>query len=256
MKNIRPLILISNDDGIKAKGLKALYDELVRFADVVVSAPDRQKSGASHSVTLSDRIKVKKVRYARGEGFAVSGTPADCVKLAIYNFCVRKPDLIVSGINHGANYGMFIIYSGTVGAATEAALLGIPAIAVSMNDFDANADFKHAAEFAGKVARDVLDKKLKIKKYSLLNINVPGKPGLVKGVKILPRNTDQYVEKYIEKRHQGKTYYFWHLEDRLIRGKEMSDIEAVETGYITLTPLSFDLTDRVFMKELKKIRLY
>jgi 5'-nucleotidase len=251
-KNKKPLIVISNDDGIKANGLRALYDELVKFADVIVAAPDSERSGASHSITISNRIRVRKVRFAKSYGYEVSGTPADCVKLALYNICTRKPDLVVTGINHGPNYGMFIIYSGTVGAATEAALLGIPAIAVSMDEFSVNADFGHAAVFAAGVARQVLDKKLKIKKFTLLNINVPGKPGLIKGVKILPRNTDQFVEKYVEKKHKGTVYYYWHIADRIATGKGISDVDAVEKGYITITPLSFDLTDMVFLKELKR----
>jgi len=247
----KPLIVISNDDGIKADGIKALYKEFVKFAEVFVIAPENEKSGASHSVTIHTPLKVNKVKFCGSYGYSVSGTPADCVKLAIFNLCKRKPDLIVTGINHGPNYGKFIIYSGTVGAATEAALLGIPAIAVSINDYDKNADFSRAAVFAAKAARQVLSGGIKIAKYSLLNINVPASTVNIKGVKVTHKANDVFHEKYIEKKHKGKTVYFWHVVERVKAKGPASDIDWLEKGYVTLTPLHFDLTDRSSLKQLR-----
>lgn len=250
----KPLIVISNDDGIKAKGIKALYSEFIKFADVFVIAPESEKSGASHSVTIHKHLKVKKVKFADASGYSVSGTPADCVKLAIFNLCKRTPDIVVSGINHGPNYGKFIIYSGTVGAATEAALLGIPSVAASINDYEKNADFKKAAEITGDIVKNVLSGKVKIKKYSLLNINVPASTVKIKGVKVTHKANDEFREKYLEKKHKGKTVYFWHVVERVRLKGPASDIDWVDGGYVTVTPLHFDLTDRKTLKQLK-IRL-
>ena len=247
----KPLIVISNDDGIKAKGIKALYNEFIKFADVFVIAPESEKSGASHSVTIHNRLKVKKVKFGTGTGYSVAGTPADCVKLAIFNLCKRTPDIVVSGINHGPNYGKFIIYSGTVGAATEAALLGIPSAAASINDYEKDADFERAAVATADIVRKVLAGKVRIKKYSLLNINVPASTVKIKGIKVTHKANDVFREKYIAKKHKGKTVYFWHVVERVRVKGPASDIDWVDDGYITVTPLHFDLTDRKSLKQLK-----
>lgn len=246
----KPLIVISNDDGIKAAGIKALYDEFIKFADVFVIAPESEKSGASHSVTIHKHLKVKKVKFGKSAGYSVAGTPADCVKLAIFNLLKKAPDMVVSGINHGPNYGKFIIYSGTVGAATEAALLGIPSVAASINDYEKDADFKRAAVVTADVVKKVLSGKVRIRKYSLLNINVPSSAVKIKGVKVTHKANDEFREKYIEKKHKGKTVYFWHVVERVRVDGPASDIDCVDGGYITVTPLHFDLTDRKSLKQL------
>jgi 5'-nucleotidase len=240
-------IVISNDDGISSAGIKALYEAVEPIADVLIAAPDRQRSGASHAISVDSMITAEKKDFGMAEAFAISGTPADCAKLALFALVRRKPDLFISGVNHGPNMAQFILYSGTIGAAAEAAVLGIPAMAFSVDDYNP-VDFKFCVSYIRQIALNVLKKKIRIKKHSLLNINIPYRSaGEIKGVKILPRGLLEYDEKYIQdkKKSGGKKSYFWHITGRK-RGnrRRPTDADGLEKGYITVTSLSFDLNDR------------
>ncbi|MGD0566731.1 MAG: 5'/3'-nucleotidase SurE [Candidatus Goldiibacteriota bacterium] len=247
-------VIISNDDGIFSAGIRALYEALEPIAEVLIAAPDRQRSGASHAISVDSIITAESVPFGKGRGFAVSGTPADCAKLALFTLAKRKPDLFISGINHGPNMAQFILYSGTVGAAAEAAILGIPAMAFSVDDYKPE-DFSFCVSYIRQVALNVLEKRIRIKKHSLLNINIPYRQeGHIKGVKMLPKGLLEYGEKYIlDKKRKGKNKsYFWHITGRTRKrkGEPATDADGLEKGYITVTSLSFDLNDRKYMNKL------
>ncbi len=248
-------ILISNDDGLRSSGIKALYDAVKDIADVIIAAPDRERSGAAHSISVVKPVKVKKAVFHGAHAFAVSGTPADCAKIGILNLAVRKPDLVLSGINHGPNMAQFILYSGTIGAAAEAAMMGIPAIAFSIDSYKPQ-DFSFAVKYIRQVALSALQGKIRMKSHTLLNINLPDKPEeVISGVKILPRGLMEYEEKYIRKSGSEKNgWYYWHIIGKKeSRKKDRTDADALENGFITVTPLNFDLNDRKAIKGLNRL---
>jgi 5'-nucleotidase len=240
-------VVISNDDGISSAGIRALYEAVEPIADVLIAAPDRQRSGASHAISVDSMITAEKIKFGKAKAFAISGTPADCAKLALFALAKRKPDLFISGINHGPNMAQFILYSGTIGAAAEAAILGIPALAFSIDDYTP-VDFKFCISYIRQVALNVLRKKIRINKHSLLNINIPYRSaGGIKGVKILPKGMLEYDEEYLpdRKKSRGKKSYFWNITGRKRRNRRrLTDADGLENGYITVTSLSFDLNDK------------
>ncbi len=247
--NPSPIILVSNDDGFRSEGIIALSEALRPLGSVYVVAPDRERSAAGHSLTLSHPLRVEKVGHRI---YAVDGTPTDCVNLAVNGILRnRKISLLVSGINKGGNMGDDITYSGTVSAAMEGTLLGIPSIAVSLvsrNHFR----FGDAAEFAAKVARKVLLRRLP--KDTLLNVNLPNVPkDEIRGVKITRQGKRIYGEAVVEKRDPRGRKYYWiggdTLETKDIPG---SDLEAVEQRYISITPIHLDMTSYVSIRALKK----
>lgn len=238
-------ILISNDDGYDAPGLKALEVELSRIGRVVVVAPDREQSGAAHSLTLNHPLRVHRVAEDR---YSVEGTPTDCVNLAIFQLLQDgRPDLVVSGINRGYNLGDDVTYSGTVAAALEGLLLEVPSFAVSLNSRGAD-DFGPAARVAGKVARSVLERGLP--RDTLLNINVPA--GDPDEMRITRQGRRVYSEGVVERTDpQGRAYYWiggpppsWHPDPQ-------SDFAAVQRGEISITPLHLDLTNHRVLQELR-----
>lgn len=243
-------ILITNDDGIYAEGIFALYDSLRKIARVTVVAPDTQRSAVGHAITLADPLRVTEVkRYGKFFGYSTSGTPADCVKLAIRSIMKKKPDLVFSGINLGANMGYNVLYSGTVSGATEGALLGIPSIAISLATF-IKPDFRFAALFAGKIANAAAANSMP--PGTLLNVNIPAIPsGRIKGVSITRQSRTLFKDRFYKRTDpHGQTYYW--LTGSLNQRDEVrdSDIEALHSGRVSITPLQFDLTDNVFIKEL------
>ncbi|MFP4467217.1 MAG: 5'/3'-nucleotidase SurE [Candidatus Goldiibacteriota bacterium] len=251
---MKPYILITNDDGIRSGGIKAVYEAVKDFADVLVAAPARERSGASNSVTIWKSIKVKKQKFLDASGYAVSGTPADCVKLGVLSLAKRKPDLVISGINHGPNFGRFILYSGTVGGATEAALRGIPSIAASLDDFEKKADFSFAGEVVRSMAKAFFSKKIRINSDTIININIPRhKRDEVKGFKVLPKGNCEYVESYEKFSDNGSETYRWMVNER-VEGSALSmpDSVAVRSGYVVITPLHIDTTNHTGMSRLKK----
>ncbi|MBK9332258.1 MAG: 5'/3'-nucleotidase SurE [Ignavibacteria bacterium] len=252
----KPTVLISNDDGIESEGIKALWREIRKFADVIVVAPNTQQSAVGHSITVSNPIRVNKNLIDKNfYGYAVEGSPADSVKLAIRNLLKgKKIDLLLSGINHGANTAINIIYSGTVSAATEGTILGIPSIAFSLASFT-DRDFSVAAKFASVISKMVLKKGLP--RGTLLNVNIPAKPaGKIKGVLVTKQGKSYWDDYYDSRIDPNKREYFWLTGKMASLDKSIEfDQKAMEEGYITVTPIQYDLTDYKMLEELKDWKL-
>lgn len=246
-----PLILVTNDDGIDSPGIAALADALMAFANVVVVAPDRQQSAVGHALTVSSPLRVTPFhRSSFANGFAVSGTPADCVKLAVSTLLPKKPALVVSGINHGSNTSVNILYSGTVSAATEGMMMGVPSIAVSLSSFSWESECSTAAEYAAVVAKWVLQHGLPAD--TLLNINVPAIPKeQIKGLKITKQGAAYYDDRY-ERRADpmGREYYWISGEMVLPDNSPDHDDIAVRDGYVSVTPIRYILTNTDFLPSL------
>jgi len=248
MGEIKPYILISNDDGIYSNGIKALAEVAAEFGDVVLVAPDRQQSAVGHAITLETPLRAQKMKVNGSfEGFAINGTPADSVKLAHDQLLDRKPDLVLSGINHGSNAGINILYSGTVSAATEGTVLGYPSIAVSCTDYDLDADLQGCLEAARRVIRFVLDKGLP--KGVTMNVNAPS--GEFKGIKWARMADSQYVEEYDARKDPvGRPYYWMSGRFELLDDGNDADINILNDGFATVTPIQYDLTDYDLLRKM------
>lgn len=245
-------ILLTNDDGIYAAGIGAIKKRLEGLGSVVLVAPDIEQSGVSHSITWAHPLRVREV-HINGEffGYAVSGSPADCVKMAVMEIMKGTPELIVSGINLGANAGIHVLYSGTVAASIEGAILGIPSVAVSI-DISGYPDLDYAAE----VSRDIINQVLKhgLPRGTLLNVNIPSvRKKEVKGIKITRQYTHGFEESVDRRKDPGGRTYYW-----LVGGIETTieesgtDIQAIREGYISITPLRYDLTDHGLLEGLRQ----
>lgn len=237
-------ILLTNDDGIYAPGLAALHDELRTLGEVQVVAPAFNQSGVAHSITHLRPLLVNKAfRNSTFFGWEVEGSPADCVKLAILKLCDPEPDIIVSGINGGANAGINVLYSGTVAAAIEGAFYGVTSIAVSLT-MNADPNFERAAKLAVKLIPDILARDQR--RGALWNLNFPeSRPEWPLGVKLLPFGLERRREELEERRDPRGRAYYWAGADRLFEHpiQPNSDVEALAEGYATLTPLHFNLND-------------
>lgn len=244
-------ILITNDDGIYAEGIYALAQALKKAGNVTVVAPDTQRSAVGHAITISDPLRVTQARR-NGEffGYASSGTPADCVKLGIKSIMKRRPDLVVSGINLGGNQAYNILYSGTVSGATEGALLGIPSMAVSLDTFR-SPDFSGAAAFALKLARTMAKRRLP--PGTLLNVNVPNLPQKkLKGVRVTSQSRTCFNDWFEKRKDPHGGDYYWMTGDYKPKDPvPASDLNALRAGYVSVTPIQFDLTDYKFIPELE-----
>ena len=245
-------ILVSNDDGIDAPGLYALVQELRRIGSVFVVAPDKQQSAIGHAITMNYPLRAKEFKKdGVFFGYAVEGTPADSVKLAVKALLKEKPDLLVSGVNHGANTAISIIYSGTVSAATEGTILGIPSIAVSLATYGP-ADFRYAAKFARKLALIVARKGLP--EGTLLNVNVPALPeDEIRGVVLTRQGRAIWNDVFELRRDPANKEYYWltgALEDS-DTGLHF-DQAAVRSQYISVTPIHYDLTDYPMLETMKR----
>jgi len=248
--NKKPLILVTNDDGITAPGLRNLIDVMNELGDVVVVAPDGPQSGMGHAVTINNTIYCNKIVVDEGpqEEYKSSGTPADCVKLAVSEVLDRKPDLCVSGINHGSNSSINVIYSGTMSAAVEAGVEGIPAIGFSLLDYSWNANFKPLKPYIKKIAENVLENGLP--DGVVLNVNFP-KENAFKGIKVCRQARANWVEEFDRRINpQGKVYYW--LTGKFVNMDEGNDTDewALENNYISVVPVQFDLTAHHFIKNL------
>lgn len=245
-------ILVCNDDGIDAPGIYALVQELKKIGTISVVAPDKQQSAVGHAITMNYPLRVKEFKKdGKFFGYAVQGTPADCVKLATRAILKHKPDLVVSGINHGSNTAISVIYSGTVSAATEGTVLGIPSIAVSLTTY-APPDFHYAAQLARKLSLVVLKKGLP--SGTLLNVNVPPlKKKEIKGILVTRQGKAVWNDTFDHRRDPNNREYFW-----LTGGLENvdTDIEfdeaAIRNQYVSITPLHYDLTDYKMFESMKK----
>lgn len=245
-------ILVSNDDGIFSDGLAALVNSLSTIADVTVVAPDSQQSAVGHAITVHRPLRVREVKKdGQFFGYAVDGTPADCVKLAIRNLMKTKPDLVISGINHGSNTAISIIYSGTVSAATEGVILGIPSIAMSLTTFEPNADFSYAAKFARQLAERVVANGLT--GGTVLNVNVPAVPeSEIRGVVITRQGKSIWNDEFEARRDPGNKQYFW-LKGELVELDEEEDVDqrAILNNKVSVTPIQFDLTHHSMLDRLR-----
>lgn len=246
----KPLILVVNDDGITAPGIKVLLEEMQHLGEVVVVAPDGPQSGMGHAITIGKPLRLDGVDiYPKVEMYKCSGTPVDCVKLAVNKvFKGRKPDLCVSGINHGLNNSINVLYSGTMSAAVEGAIEGIPSIGFSLDDFSYDANFEHCRPYVRSIATQVLQNGLP--KHSLLNVNFPNGEKL-NGIKICRQAGGRWVEEFEERMDPHQREYFWltgkfQLEDR----GEDTDVYALINGYVSVVPTQFDMTAHHVIPEL------
>jgi len=255
MKKSKPLILITNDDGITAPGIRALVETMKTIGDVVVVAPDSVQSGMGHAITLNTLIRLDKVEiHGESLGYQCSGTPVDCVKIAVHRIMHRKPDLLVSGINHGSNSSINVIYSGTMSAAMEGAIEGIPSIGFSLCNSTHEADFTAAAHFAKRIANNVLNHGLP--EGSLLNVNIPYYPlDEIKGIKICRQATAKWEEVFEERIDPSNRKYYW------LTGKfknydhgEDTDEWALANKYVSVVPVQFDFTAHHAIPFLNKIK--
>lgn len=252
-KEDRPLILVCNDDGIGAPGIAALASAMDGLGEIVVVAPIDEQSAVGHAITVRDPVRARGYPFEVPSGeivaHAVSGTPADCVKLAVNQLLDRKPDLVVSGINRGPNTAVNVIYSGTVSAATEAAILGIDAIAFSHCAWT-GADYEAAGVIARRIAERV--RKRGLPPGILLNVNVPDLPlEEIRGIMATRQARSRWEESFSERRDPFDQPYYWMSGKfvNLDEGEE-TDISAIDAGYVSVTPIHYDLTAYEFLKTL------
>lgn len=245
-------ILLTNDDGIHAPGLRAMYGELRRLGEVTVVAPTTEQSAVGHAITISDPLRVTSAeKNGFPRGYAVNGTPADCVKIAVSSIMKGRPNLVVSGVNAGRNTGTHIIYSGTVSAATEGTILRIPSMAVSLSLGKKN-DFCAAARIGGKIARLIAKKGLP--DGVLLNVNVPGGPlGKIKGIKVTQQGRSDYREFFEKRTDPSRRVYYWLSGDMTQEDPSPeSDTWALRHNYVSVTPIQYDLTAYAALDELRQ----
>ncbi|MBK0370672.1 5'/3'-nucleotidase SurE [Flavobacterium agrisoli] len=257
MKSKKPLILVTNDDGITAPGVRTLIEVMSEIGDVIVVAPDKPQSAMGHAITINNTLylnKVSKEDAAIAE-YSCSGTPVDCVKLAVNEILKRKPDLCVSGINHGSNSSINVIYSGTMSAAVEAGIEGIPAIGFSLLDYDWNADFESIRKFVKKITLETLANGLA--KGVILNVNFPKlKENQIKGIKICRQANALWVEKFDKRQTPFGKDYYW-LSGEFVNHDQGEDTDewALQNGYISIVPVQFDLTAHHFKQQLNSWNL-
>jgi len=256
-KKEQPIILITNDDGITAPGIRSLVEAASSLGKVVVVAPDKPQSGMGHAITIGTPLRMNKVEmFGDIEAWQTSGTPVDCVKLAVDKILHRKPDLCISGINHGANHSINVIYSGTMSAAMEASIESIPSIGFSLLDYRFEADFSAAIFYANKIIKTVLENKLD--KHLLLNVNIPPVPKKeIKGIRVCKQAYAKYVEDFDERKDpQGKKYYWLTGEFVNFDKSRDTDVWALQHNYVSVVPVQFDLTNYTLKQQLEKKKLF
>ena len=248
-------ILLTNDDGYNAPGILALYETLRSNHEVMLVAPDREKSAISHGITLNEPMRIDRVNLSNGGGgYSITGTPVDCVKLGLFRFYTSPPDLVISGINPGSNTGVNINYSGTVGAAREAALNGISSIAVSMFKKGNISDFYGMAQFIAQIVNKITDCNLPSGVF--LNINAPDIPiSEARGIKITRQASDnlsKQFEKRVDPRNQS---YYWYGGIGRVTGEGNTDVNALLENYISITPIQCDMTYYKTLEKLESLQL-
>ena len=248
---MRSKILIVNDDGIYSSGLQALADAMSKIGEITIVAPNKEQSAKSHSITLVKPIRIKPIKLKNGlEGWAVDGTPVDCAKVAIKEILKQKPDLIMSGINHGANLGRNLIYSGTISAAYEGAILGIPSAAISLNSHKTSS-FAGSQFVATTIAKHLLN--YNPPKGTMLNVNVPNiNKKDFKGFHVTKQGNQNFIDAF-EKRVDPKgNVYFWIKGEIIDKDSSIDyDGKAVANGYVSITPIHFNITNESYINELK-----
>ena len=243
-------ILLTNDDGILAEGLIALYEELKGDFELSIVAPETEMSAVGHAITLSNPLRVRRFkRNGTFFGYGVSGTPADCVKIGVQEILQQRPDMILSGINLGSNVGINLLYSGTVSAATEGAFLGIPSVAISLNTKN-DPDFGFAAKFSRRMIQLVMENGLR--ERTALNVNIPAVPeDQIKGVSFTTQDLVRHRDKYEKRKDPRGNVYYWLASETPVEDSiPDTDLMALRENRITITPITFDLTD---VKEVKML---
>ncbi|MEY2834773.1 MAG: 5/3-nucleotidase SurE [Bacteroidota bacterium] len=248
-----PIILITNDDGLTAPGIMNLVEAVKDLGRVVVVAPDKPQSGMGHAITIGFPLRLHKAHLMEGvEAWSCSGTPVDCVKLAVDKVLHQKPDICLSGINHGANHSINVIYSGTMSAAIEASIENIPSIGFSLLDYSLEADFAGARKYARMIVEKMLSKKAD--KHLCLNVNIPkGDPELIKGVKVCKQAYAKYEEDFQERKDPGGKKYYWLTgEFRNFDKSKDTDVWALENNYVSIVPVQYDLTNYQLKQKIEK----
>jgi 5'-nucleotidase len=248
-----PIILITNDDGITAPGIRNLVDAVRGLGQIVVVAPDKPQSGMGHAITIGSPLRLHKVDQFEGvESWQCSGTPADCVKLAVDKVLHRKPDICLSGINHGANHSINVIYSGTMSAAVEAAIESIPSAGFSLLDYSIEADFTAAKKYVRMIAKKMLEHPLD--KHMVLNVNIPNvSADLIAGVKVCRQAYAKYEEDFLERTDPHHRRYYWLTGEfkNFDEGTD-TDVWALANHYVSVVPVQFDLTHYQLKAQLEK----
>jgi 5'-nucleotidase len=240
----KPLILVSNDDGISSLGIRVLVELMKEIGEVIVVAPDSPQSGMGHAITVGNTLRLDKTDiFGDTPAYKCSGTPADCVKLAKHHLLKNgKPDLVVSGINHGSNTSISVLYSGTMSAAIEGAIEGLPAVGFSLCDYSSEANFSHVGEFVLKVASEVIERGLP--KGVALNVNIPPKRNeRIKGMKVCRQARAKWEEQFDVRRDPTGRKYFWMAGNFVNFDKgEDNDEWAIANNYVSIVPCQYDLT--------------
>jgi 5'-nucleotidase len=254
-KKTIPTILIVNDDGINAKGIAALVEAVAGLGKITVVAPDKPQSGMGHAVSIHDPLRLKKTHHfgKNAESWECSGTPVDCVKLAVDKILHKKPTICLSGINHGANHSINVIYSGTMSAAVEAAIESIPSIGFSLLDYDADADFSAAQKYVRELTIKVLENP--IAPNMVLNVNIPKAPASkIKGIKICRQANAKYQEDFTERKDPMGHDYYW-LTGKFVNLDEGNDTDvwALKHNYVSVVPVQYDLTNYTLKTKLENL---
>lgn len=250
----QPVILITNDDGISAPGIRNLVDAVRGLGKIVVVAPDKPQSGMGHAITIGNPLRLHPMHhlFEGVEAWQCSGTPVDCVKLAVDKVLRRKPDLCLSGINHGSNHSINVIYSGTMSAAVEAAIESIPSVGFSLLDYSVEADFTAARKYVRIIVEEVLEHPMD--KHLILNVNFPAIPdALIKGIKVCRQAYAKYEEDFLERNDPTGKKYYW-LTGKFVnfdKGRD-TDVWALEHNYVSVVPVQFDMTNYVLKGKLEK----
>jgi 5'-nucleotidase len=248
-----PTILITNDDSVSAPGIKALVEAVKGLGRIVVVAPDKPQSGMGHAITIGHPLRLQKVNVFEGvETYSCSGTPVDCVKLAVDVVLHKKPTICLSGINHGANHSVNVIYSGTMSAALEASIESIPSIGFSLLDYSIDADFSGAQKYVRIIVEKMLAGKT-LDKHLCLNVNIPAvDEKLIKGIKICRQAYAKYEEKFDQRKDpHGKKYYWLTGEFKNLESGKDTDSWALKHNYVSVVPVQFDLTHYGLKKTLE-----
>ncbi len=258
MSQKRPLILVTNDDGITAPGIRTLIEVMNTLGDVCVVAPDSPQSGMGHAITINDTLYCNKINTVKGEPqkeYSCSGTPVDCVKIAVNEILRCKPDLCVSGVNHGSNSSINVIYSGTMSAAVEAGTQGIPSIGFSLLDYSLEADFEPTKKYIRSIASQCL--KNGLQKGVVLNVNFPKlSKNKIKGAKICRQANGHWEEKFDKRTNPLGRDYYWLTGEFVNADKgQDTDIWALENGYVSIVPTQFDLTAHHAIKNINRWNL-
>ena len=248
----KPIILITNDDGVTAPGIRNLVEAVKDLGKVVVVAPDKPQSGMGHAITIGFPLRMQKLQVTDDvETWQTTGTPVDCVKLAVDKILHRKPDICLSGINHGANHSINVIYSGTISAAIEASIESIPSIGFSLLNYSMEADFTGARKYARMIVEQIL--RTKQDKHLCLNVNIPSVDvSLINGVKICRQAYAKYVEDFDERLDPAGKKYYWLTGEfkNFDKGKD-TDVWALEHNFVSVVPVQFDLTNYALKKQLE-----